>query len=413
MASSEPRRALGRYVLEEPIATGTTATIWRARDSRTQATVAVKLFQPHLVADEVARRRMEKEADAARRVHAPTIVSAIDRVSRRGEFALVFPYVSGTSLADRLRETTLTPEQAAAVAADIADALVAIHRAGLVHREVKPGNVLLADDGRARLLDFGISHTLTDDIELDQALTGAGLAIGTLPYMAPEQLSAQSITRATDVYGLGVVLYEMLARRRPFEAMTPVALAAEQRVQPARIADAPEPLVELALRALSVDPAARPTAADMSASLRNWLTSPVVVDAPTAPVAAVAAAPSARPQRKGLVTGAIAIAGFLVLAVVALAAMSPSAVLPSAPASSAPAVAAVTTPTPAPSPAESTAPATPAGTSDETPATRQSKPGPSSTPTPAPKPPPAPKAKSGGHHGHGHHHKKKPHHKKH
>jgi len=377
--------------------------------------VAVKLFQPHLVADDVARRRMEKEADAARRVHAPTIISAIDRVSRRGEFALVFPYVSGTSLADRLREATLPPEQAAAVAADIADALVAIHRAGLVHRDVKPGNVLLADDGRARLLDFGISHTLTDDIELDQALTGAGLAIGTLPYMAPEQLAAQSITRATDVYGLGVVLYEMIAGRRPFEATTPVALAAEQRVQPARIADAPEPPVELALRALAVDPAARPTAAEMAASLRNWIASPVTVDAPTAAVATVAAVPPARSHpssRRGLLTGAVAIAGFLVLAVVALAAMSPSAVLPSAPASSAPAIAAVTTPTPKPSPARSTAPAAPTVTPDKTPATSQSKPPATSTPTPAPKPPP--KARSGGgHHGHGHHHKKKHHHKKH
>ena len=409
MASSEPRRALGRYVLEEPIATGTTATIWRARDSRTQATVAVKLFQPHLVADKVARRRMEKEADAARRVHAPTIVSAIDRVSRRGEFALVFPYVSGTSLADRLHETTFTPEQSAGVAADIADALVAIHRAGLVHRDVKPGNVLLADDGRARLLDFGISHTVTDQIELDQTLTGAGLAIGTLPYMAPEQLAAQSITRATDVYGLGVVLYEMLAGRRPFEAMTPVALAAEQRVRPARIEDAPEPLVALALRALSVDPAARPTATDVSSSLRNWLASPVAVDAPTAAVAAVAAVPRASTQRRGLVTGAVAIAGFLVLAVVALAAMSPSAGPPTTPASSAPAVAALTTPTPRPSPLASTAPA---ATPNNTPATTQSKPAPSSTPTLSPKPPPAPKAKSGVHHGHGHH-RKKPHHKKH
>src|SRR3954452_5066860 len=319
MGSSEPRGTLGRYVLEEPIATGTTATIWRARDAGKNTTVAIKVFRSHLVADPVARARMDNEANAARQVHAPTIISAIDRISRRDEFALVFPYVPGTPLSERLRESAFTPEEAAAVAADIADALVAIHAVGVVHRDVKPGNVLLAHDGRARLLDFGISHALTDEIELDQALTGAGLAIGTLPYMAPEQIAGQPALAATDIFALGVVLYEMLARMRPFGGATPVALAAEQRNPPPRIADAPEPLVDLALRAMAFDPGARPAAAEMSAALRNWLAAPDALDAPTAPVTTVVAAAAAgataseTPGRhRRILTGAIAVAAVLV-----------------------------------------------------------------------------------------------------
>src|SRR5689334_11586179 len=225
MAHSEDVRVLGRYTLDEPIATGTTATVWRAHETRTGRIVAVKRFHAHLFADRVARRRMDNEAKAARRVHAPTVVSAIDRISTRDEFALVFPFVPGTPLSERMAaEPPLTAHECAAIAADIADALAAIHLARLVHRDVKPGNILICDDGRARLLDFGISRSVADEIEAAAAMTGAGQAIGTLPYMAPEQLTAQPISGATDVFALGVLLYELLSGRRPFAAVTPVAL---------------------------------------------------------------------------------------------------------------------------------------------------------------------------------------------
>src|SRR6476646_7159275 len=102
MAHSEDVRVLGRYTLEEPIATGTTATIWRAHDTKTGRPVAVKHFHAHLFTDKLARRRMDNEAKAARRVHAPTVVSAIDRISTRDEFALVFPFVPGTPLSERV-----------------------------------------------------------------------------------------------------------------------------------------------------------------------------------------------------------------------------------------------------------------------------------------------------------------------
>lgn len=329
MARSEVVRALGRYLLEEPIATGTTATVWRAHDRKTGRTVAVKRFHAHLFADRVARRRMDNEAKAARRVHAPTIVSAIDRISTADEYALVFPFVPGTPLTERIvAEPPLRAHEVAAIVADVADAVAAINMAKMVHHDVKPGNVLLGDDGRAHLLDFGISRTVTDAIESGATMTGSGLVVGTLPYMAPEQLTAQRVTGATDVYALGVMLYELLCGRRPFAAATPVTLVTEQRVAPARIDGAPEPLVDVALRALSLDPRARPAAAHMSAALRRWHAQPLATEAPTAVIPVTAApAPAVRAtprgRRRGIAVGVAAAAALVLIAVVALAAIQP------------------------------------------------------------------------------------------
>lgn len=413
MARSDDVRALGRYTLDEPIATGTTATIWRAHETKTGRQVAVKRFHAHLFADPIARKRMENEAKAARRVHGPTIVSAIDKISTRDEFALVFPFVSGTALSERLlAEPQLTAEECASIAADVADALAAIHKAGLVHRDVKPGNILLGDDGRARLLDFGISRAVTDEIEVAGSMTGAGLAIGTLPYMAPEQLAAEPITGATDVFALGVVLYELLAGRRPFSAVTPVALVAEQHVVPARIASAPAPLVDLALHALSVDPRGRRSAQQMSAALRGWLAVPLAADAPTALVRGAPAARVAMPSaaRRGLVPVLAGAAAVVLIAVVALAAMQPAAIPAESPSNPPLAAAAPPAATASPRPTESAQPsATPVASA-----------APSATSVPA-KPSAAPKAQPTGtspkphtghpHHGHHHHHHK--HHRRH
>jgi serine/threonine-protein kinase len=415
MASQGPR-ALGRYVLEEPVATGTTATVWRALDTKHNVPVAIKRFHPHLVEDRDGRRRMEAEAKLARQVKHANIVSAIDVISRGGEFALVFPYVPGETLAARLKTSPpIQPTGAARIAADIAGALSAVHAAGFVHRDVKPGNILLAENGSARLLDFGISRAVTDAAAAERTLTGAGLAIGTLPYMAPEQLSAAPVSPATDVFALGVVLYEMLAGRRPFEAASPVGLAAEQLVPPARIVDAPAPLVDLALRALATDPAARPTAPEFAAALRAWLAVPIAVDASTAITAAVPAAATPRRlggRRSAALTAVVGVAGLLLVALVALAAL-PGAAGPSldASASNPPAVALVSpapsmSRTPTPSVAATRAPQveTPAPTPNKQPAAT-----PAATPVPSQNPgsSPRPTHHGGGHGHHGHHHRKK------
>lgn len=405
MASQNPR-ALGRYLLQEPVATGTTATVWRALDTKRNLPVAVKLFHPHVVDDENGRRRMEAEAKLARQVRHPNIVSAIDVISRRGEFALVFPYVAGETLAARLKTTrALAPTTAAGIAADIGDALTAVHAAGFVHRDVKPGNILIGENGRGRLLDFGISRSVSDSVAAEQTLTGAGLAIGTLPYMAPEQLSAAPITAATDVFALGVVLYEMLAGARPFEAASPVGLAAEQRVPPPPIEGAPAPLANVSARALAVDPAARPTAAECVTALRAWLAMPVRADAPTAPVATVPPVLVARPgsrRNQGMLTALVAAAGLLIVALVGLAALP----LPTTNQTGAPSLAPAVIPLVSPAPTPTVAPkATPNAKApavvpavNPTPTSAPANPAP--TTSPAPNPSPSPSPKKHGHHGH-------------
>jgi serine/threonine-protein kinase len=406
MARSEEPRALGRYTLEGPIATGTTATIWRAHETKTGRVVAIKRFHAHLFADRVARRRMENEAKAARRVHAPTVVSAIDRISTADEFALVFPFVPGTPLSERIvAEPPLPADQAAAIVADVADAVAAIHLARMVHRDVKPGNVLLGDDGRAHLLDFGISRTVTDEIESGATMTGSGLAIGTLPYMAPEQLIAQRVTGAADVYALGVMLYELLSGQRPFAAATPATLVTEQRVAPARIDGAPEPLVDLALRALSLDPPARPAADQMSAALRRWHAQPLATEAPTAvvpvaaaPTPAVRATPTSR--RRGVAVGVAVAAAVVLIAVVALAAIQPIAGPASSP-TGLPFAAAAPATTSSPQPSRtSVAPSPVPPPQASTSPTADSASNPQSSPQQPPSPPPI-----RGQHHHSHHHK--------
>jgi serine/threonine-protein kinase len=313
----EPGIELGR---------GSTATVWRARDTKTRREVALKRFHPHLVADPVARQRIEAEAGAASRVSHPNIVAAIDTIEDGDGLALVFPYVAGETLAKRLeRKPKVDPRQAARVALDIADALAAAHAQGVVHRDVKPGNILLGTDGRARLLDFGIAHA----IEADQAaheLTGAGMAIGTLPYMAPEQLAADPTTPASDVYALGVVLYEMLAGRRPYQATSPVTLANEQAQSPARIAGVPDALSDVAIAAMSTSAEARPVAAQLGRVLRGWLDGRGAPDAATSTYALAAqataahatAGPRARPVQRWVALGLVVI--FLAAAVPIIAA---------------------------------------------------------------------------------------------
>src|SRR5262245_55027072 len=247
MASTD-MRALGRYQLVESIATGTTATVWRAHDPKNQRDVVIKRFHPHVVADDQGRRRIEQEARNAGRIAHPGLPRLLDTLRTADEFSLVFEHVPGVSLAARLSEgTALSPVRAGSIAADIAEVLAAAHDRSLVHRDIKPANILVGDDGRARLLDFGISLSLAETGAVERGLTGAGLVVGSLPYMAPEQIRGQPQTEAVDVYALGVVLYEMLSGRRPYSPTTPIELVEAQQVPPARIATAPARLMDLAL----------------------------------------------------------------------------------------------------------------------------------------------------------------------
>jgi serine/threonine-protein kinase len=378
------RATRARYRPTDELGHGATATVWRARDSRTGRDVALKRFHRHLLDDPAARQRIGAEAAAAARINHPSIVSAIDLVDDRDGLALVFPYVEGTTLAAQLADgSRVEPRAAARIALDIADGLAVAHAGGVVHRDVKPANILLGADGRARLLDFGISRAVGEG-EAAHDLTGAGMAIGTLPYMAPEQLAAGPTTPASDVYGLGVVLYEMLGGRRPFAAASPVTLAAEQQQQPARIADVPRPLMQLALDAVAVDAARRPGAAQLARGLRAWLDGRVDPQAVTVTVAAV------RPRHRRL-AGWAALGLALIVLVTAVPLLAAAWVAaPSQPPELARGDVALASPTTAPTQAPTVAPA-------QAPVVGASK-------------PQSPSAPVGGRNPHKHHHHRKHHH---
>ncbi|MBA2720392.1 MAG: protein kinase [Chloroflexi bacterium] len=248
-----------RYTLLEPAGAGGSAEVWRARDETTGDIVAVKRLHPVVFADEAGRRRLQREFDALQSLDEPHIVRVRDLQIGDREAALVLDFIDGESLAQRLAGQTaaapaVTPETAAAIAADVAAALAAAHAAGIVHRDVTPGNILLTRNGEARLTDFGIAHASGDGA----AVTATGLLMGTMRYLAPEQLRGGVSTPASDLHGLAAVTYEMLAGHPAYDATSPVALADAQQVGPAPIENVAPALDAAVRRGLAVDPQDRP-----------------------------------------------------------------------------------------------------------------------------------------------------------
>jgi predicted Ser/Thr protein kinase len=338
---------LGRYRLIERLALGGSAEVWRAHDEQLDRPVAVKRLHSHLLPDESSRKRLAAEARAAAGLSHPVIVDVYDVDATGDAPALVMELVDGESLSARIaRSGPLEPQEAAGMAADIAEALYHAHQRGVVHRDVKPGNVLLASDGRTRLVDFGIAHSLAESAE---RLTMTGTVIGTMSAMAPEQLAGGPITPRTDLYGIGVVLYEALTGRPPYPGGSPVALAEAQRAGPPSLDGIDPTLAGIVAACLAVEPENRPLhAGALAVALRGWLagdvmpalameptgihpstvdTGAVTTVAPAAPVApAVARAgggvgPADRRSRRGLLLAVAALAGTAVIAV-ALASMA-------------------------------------------------------------------------------------------
>ena len=266
----EPSRLLaGRYRLDELLASGGMAQVWRGTDEVLRRSVALKLLHAHLAADDTFVTRFRQEAVAAARLTHPGIVSIYDTCSDDGVEAIVMELVPGRTLRERLDDPTpIDPWQAAGLAAQVAEALDAAHRAGLVHRDVKPANVLLCGDGRVKVADFGIAKAVAD-----ADLTQPGSMVGTAKYLAPEQVLGEPVDPRTDIYGLGVVLYEMLCGRPPFAADTDAAtaLARLQRdpLRPRQVRPGvPKALEEVVLRAMARQPRDRfDSAADLRAAL--------------------------------------------------------------------------------------------------------------------------------------------------
>jgi serine/threonine protein kinase len=260
-AATEGRRLGGRYRMEALLATGGMGEVWAARDLLLDRAVAVKVLGGALAGDGRAAERLRREARAAARLEHPSIALVLDLGEQDGRPYLVMELLDGESLAARIdRAAAMAPPEAARVVAAVADALEAAHRAGVVHRDVKPGNVYLTSDGEVKVLDFGIASAAGE-----AALT-TGEMLGTPAYLAPERVLGHPATPAADIYALGVVLYELLAGRRPFDEGSDIELAmAHVHAHPDPLAlaapSAPLFLVAACEQAMAKDPSARPLSA--------------------------------------------------------------------------------------------------------------------------------------------------------
>jgi tRNA A-37 threonylcarbamoyl transferase component Bud32 len=324
-----------RYEIEQPLGRGGMAQVFRATDRVLGRPVAVKVLDRKYKDDAKFVTRFRREAQSAAGINHPNVVSVYDTGSEDGLHYIVMEYVDGDTLADLLqREGPLTAGRAVSIAEPVARALEAAHEKGMVHRDVKPGNIMVDRSGTVKVVDFGIARAAADD-----TLTQTGTVLGTAAYLSPEQAQGETVDARSDVYSLGCVLYEMTTGRPPFTADSTLAVAykhvREDPVPPSRLnPDVPPELDAVVMTALAKDPAARyPSGGTMREALSAAATGemPAAVGvAPTEPLAggdtAVMTQPATVPatvpleERRGA-PGWLpwAVIGVIVLALVVLA----------------------------------------------------------------------------------------------
>lgn len=253
-----------RYELEELIGGGGMADVYKAKDCLLNRPVAVKILHEEFKQDKEFIDKFQREAQAAARLSHPNIVNIYDVGVADGDHYIVMEYVPGRTLKDRIRqEGHLSVSESLRVAREIAEALAHAHANNLVHCDIKPHNILMMADGHAKVADFGIARAVTES-----TMTYSGNVIGSVHYFSPEQAKGTMITPKSDVYSLGVVLYEMLTGKLPFTGDNPVSIAVkhlqEEPVPVRQLDPAIPPVVEaIVSKAMSKDPAMRPTSAEL------------------------------------------------------------------------------------------------------------------------------------------------------
>ncbi|MDF3340241.1 serine/threonine-protein kinase [Mycolicibacterium septicum] len=293
----------GRYELRGVLGRGGMAEVHDGWDTRLSRPVAIKLLYPALAADEVTRRRFENEARAAAALNHPNIVAVHDSGEDHGTPYIVMERLPGPTLADEIEAGPLSAERVRWVLADLLGALTAAHAAGILHRDIKPGNVLITASGTAKLADFGIAKTD------GAAHTRVGMVFGTANYLSPQRITGRPASPSDDLYALGVLGYEALTRQLPFERDHPVATmraVLEEPLMPIGMLrpDVDPALIQVLERAMSRDPAYRfADAAAMRAALH--------ATPPTRPATLMLPAPPPPPPRRSRTRMALLTAGLL------------------------------------------------------------------------------------------------------
>ncbi len=289
-----------RYELVELVGTGGMSSVYKAHDRLLERNVALKMLHPHYGDDDEYVERFRREARAVAQMSHPNIVTVIDRGEDDGQQYIVFEYVDGENLKQLVERTGPLPaRRAVELGLATADALAFAHEHGLVHRDVKPQNVLLTPDGEAKVTDFGIARSL----DVEQGVTQTGTVLGTSNYLSPEQASGKPVTPATDVYSLGIVLYELLTGDVPFPGENFVAVAMRHINEPlpdltTQRPDVPLRLVAAIQRATEKDPTRRFGSMDQFAwELRQCLAEMAEPDADRTFVAQSPVVRQSRPHR--------------------------------------------------------------------------------------------------------------------
>ena len=253
-------KSLGRYHILEQLGEGGMAIVYKAYDTRLEADVAVKVIRTENLAPSILENaliRFEREAKSLAKLTHSNIVKVLDYGEYEGKPWLVMPYLPGGTLKQKLHGVPMDYQQAASLLIPIARALAFAHQQGMVHRDVKPSNILITQAGDPMLTDFGIAKIIGEETTLD--LTGTSATIGTPEYMAPEQATSKNVDHRADIYALGIVLFEMVTGRKPYQADTPMAVLFKHVSEPLPrlkdfVSNLPDEVEHVILKALAKKP---------------------------------------------------------------------------------------------------------------------------------------------------------------